>query len=270
MACRTSYLTEFGLVELCQRPFRILDQVVQAAHAERPALRVLPLIERRSPPELTPEVDWQPLGKIPCQLVRDSDTRRRGRWKEPAEPVSQWGGLLLRLRGGDESDDILDPFVVVGVGQWDGNPLHASDRVASQSEREPAGIFVVIQVASDVDAWRAGLFEDDVADEVAGIDEPVFPHGDRRPKVHSIQIELGTMTVLIAYPSEHVVDRGLVRADVERFRPLPGCSRGNALVSAHHPAGLRGEARRWVEVPRRPVRVRARVIPGKPRDPFIV
>lgn len=58
----------------------------------------------------------------------------------------------------------------------------------------------------------------------------------RRLLVHSIEVRLGAPVSLVAHSPKDVVDRGHMRADVERRRPLPRGSRGDPIVTAHHPS----------------------------------
>ncbi|MGL4743942.1 MAG: hypothetical protein ACRCYX_15560 [Dermatophilaceae bacterium] len=117
---------------------------------------------------------------------------------------------------------------------------------------------------------RADLGKHHVAEPVAGINEPALPHKDVRPEVHPVEVELAAAVCLVIHPPQHVLDRSLVRADVERLRALARLPTGDMLVTAHPHAGLRSEDRRRVEVHLRPVLLGARVVPGELSDPILV
>lgn len=78
------------------------------------------------------------------------------------------------------------------------------------------------------------------------------------------------MVGLIAHPAEHIVDRGLVCAGLGRVCPLPRGPRSDKYVAANPHACLGRQGGCGIETLRRPVWMRARVAPGKHRDPVVV
>lgn len=88
--------------------------------------------------------------------------------------------------------------------------------------------------------------------------------------MNAVEVELAAVVGLVVHPPHHVVDRCLVGADVERPRPLARGPLGDMTIAAHPHAGLGSERGRWIEVPRRPVPLDARVVPGEPRDNGVV
>lgn len=148
--------------------------------------------------------------------------------------------------------------------EHDGDLLDARGRISPQCRGEPAGVLVVVQVAGD--AGRADLIQHDVAEEVAGIGEPALTCSDGRFQMNAVSVEQVAPVGLVADPPQHVVDCGLVRADVERLRPLPNGPLVDQLCAPHHQADLEREDGRRVEATRRPVRMRAGVVPTEACD----
>lgn len=203
-------------------------------------------------------------GQLPRSLclrrgLELSHSSQHGRWRvRPA-------GRLVKRR-----DGFLLPLRVSRARDRDGDLLNAGDRIAPQREREPACILVVIDVAGHVDAGRTDLVERHVADEIGRIHDPVFADHCRWPEPHPVQVELTSRVRLALDPPQHIVDRGLVGADVECLRPLALRPRGDTGRTTHHPLHPVGQVGSRVETRRRPVRMRARVIPEEPGHRLVV
>lgn len=99
---------------------------------------------------------------------------------------------------------------------------------------------------------------------------PSPPHHGVRPELHAVQVELAAVVGLVVHPPQHVVDRRLVGADVQRLRALPRGPVCDMLVAAHPSTRLGRQVRGRDEVSRRPVRLRAGVVPGEPCHPSVV
>ncbi|MBO0873858.1 MAG: hypothetical protein J2P19_10750 [Pseudonocardia sp.] len=76
------------------------------------------------------------------------------------------------------------------------------DRVPPQRQGEPAGILVVVEIASDIDSRRADLVQRDVADEAARVDDPAVPHHNGRLETDAVQVELAALIGLVTHPPQ--------------------------------------------------------------------
>jgi hypothetical protein len=106
--------------------------------------------------------------------------------------------------------------------------------------------------------------------KLLGVDDPVLSHRDCRLEAHAVQVELAAVVGLIVDAPQHVVDGGLVCADMEGLPFLASGPVGDLSVTTHPLSGFGSQSCRGVEVLWWPVRMGACVVPGQSRDEVVV